>query len=181
MDDKPTSQSRPVRIKVSNIAGRSLFNKSRLWKKNIQIPERDIDQIFFRKLNLKTDPSLLRVDMKLKSGENVSPAFLTLARAEAFKIKHLATGEPLPLKHVLQDKSVWVTLPSDPKMFEEVATQVEKKEEETQMQTEEENFGDATLLSTVGKSPRFSIEIILVYGVLAVVIFFLIVGFLMMS
>lgn len=160
-----------------------LFDKSRLWKKNIQIPEQDIDQILFRKLNLKTDPSLLRVDMKLKSGESVSPAFLTLARAEAFKIKHLATGQPLPLKHVLQGKSVWVTLPSNPKMLEDYASQVEKKEEETQMQEKEESLGDATLKTTITAvsaiTNKLSIEIVLVYGVLLVVIFFLIAGFVM--
>src|SRR5687768_4657187 len=51
------------------------LDKSHLWKKNIQINTEEIDAVIFRKLNLKTDPSLLRVDINLADGGSISPAF----------------------------------------------------------------------------------------------------------
>ena len=94
-----------------------LFEKSRLWKQNIQIGRDEINEVLFQKINLKTDPSLLRVDITLKDGEKISPAFVSISRETGFKIKHLMKGEPIPREIILKDNFLRITIPADPQLF----------------------------------------------------------------
>lgn len=104
-----------------------LFEKSRLWKQNIQIGRDEIADVLFQKINLKTDPSLLRVDIVLKDGATISPAFVSISRGVGFKIKNLKPGEAIPRDIILKDNFLRITIPADPKLFvQEETTQVEK-------------------------------------------------------
>ena len=38
-----------------------LFDKSRLWKRGIQVAKDEIEKVIFRKINLKTDPSMILI------------------------------------------------------------------------------------------------------------------------
>lgn len=93
---------------------RLLFDQSKLWKKNIQVHDDEIEKILFRKINLKTDPSLLRVDIHLKTGEVISPAFISLSRMNGLKIKHLKSGEEVSSKLLSQDPILRITIPTQP-------------------------------------------------------------------
>lgn len=95
-----------------------LLEKSRLWKKNYQIPLSDIDQVIFRKVNLKTDPSLLRIEVHTNSGEIIDPAFIAIDRMNALKIKNLESGNPMNLDLITKDTILRITVPRDPAPFE---------------------------------------------------------------
>lgn len=98
---------------------RSLFDKSRLWKKDILVSKDQISKVVFRKINLKTDPSLLRVDVHLKTGELIDPAFLAISRALGLKIKNLVPGNSLDYDSLLQAGQLRLTIPSNPALFRE--------------------------------------------------------------
>lgn len=98
---------------------RLLFDQSKLWKKNIQVHDDEIEKILFRKINLKTDPSLLRVDIHLKTGEIIMPAFISLSRMNGLKIKHLKSGEEVSYKLLSQDPILRITIPTQPELFDD--------------------------------------------------------------
>lgn len=98
---------------------RLLFDQSKLWKKNIQVHDDEIEKILFRKINLKTDPSLLRVDIHLKTGEIITPAFISLSRMNGLKIKHFNSGEEIPHKLLSPDPILRITIPSQPELFDD--------------------------------------------------------------
>ena len=94
-----------------------LFEKSRLWKRNIQVTSDEIDKVFYVKINLKTDPSLLRIDILLKGGATISPAFMSVSRMIGLKIKNLKMGDPIPEEYILSNKMLRITVPADPSLF----------------------------------------------------------------
>ncbi len=104
------------------------FDKSRLWNKNIQILKEEISQIVFQKINLKTDPSLLRVNIHLNGGEIISPAFISIKRNESLKFKTLPPGQLLPLESILKDKTLHVMVPTNPSQFLEEEKKLQQKQ-----------------------------------------------------
>lgn len=89
-----------------------LFDKSQLWKKNIAIPKNEIEKIQYGKVNLKTDPCLLRVDIFLKNGTSIAPAFVSLARLQGLKIKNFLTGQELPIDSITNEEVLRITIPN---------------------------------------------------------------------
>lgn len=100
-----------------------LLDKSNLWKRNIQITRADIGRIVFQKVNLKSDPSLLRVDMELSDGSVISPAFLAISRMAALKIKNLNPGDVLSPDQIGAGSTLRITVPTNPEIFKKAERQ----------------------------------------------------------
>ena len=59
------------------------------------------------------------MDIQLKGGEKISPAFVAISRLNAFKIKQLKSGDPLPLEPLFPGRALTITVPTNPKLFVE--------------------------------------------------------------
>lgn len=150
---------------------RLLFDKSKLWKRNIQILKEEIKSVVYRKINLKTDPSLLRVDIELNGGEWISPAFLAVSRQVGLKIKNLKSREKIPPDLILNNNILRITVPANPQMFRD----------------EEEKRGDTGEITVITKDEKkknpfpsikipFSFETALILAVVLVTFILLIGG-----
>jgi hypothetical protein len=93
------------------------LDKSQLWKQNIEIDIQDIESVIFKNINLKTDPSLLRVDVILTDGGSISPAFIPISRVLALKMKDLKPGEKIPEEFIVKDNVLRITIPTNPEML----------------------------------------------------------------
>lgn len=96
-----------------------LFDKSKLWKKNIALSQDEIEQVIFRKVNLKTDPSLLRVDIVLSDGEVIAPAFMAISRMQGLQVKSIPSGQEIPLNKIFVGHTINITIPTNPELFQE--------------------------------------------------------------
>lgn len=96
-----------------------LFEKSKLWKRNVLIEKEEVKAIYFGKINLKTDPSLVRVDIRLANGEMINPGFVSVSRALGLKIKNLKSGDTIPFDTVGFDGKLRVVIPNNPEIFRE--------------------------------------------------------------
>lgn len=103
------------------------LDRSKLWNKNIQIHQHEVEKVLFKRMNLKTDPSLLMVDIVLKGEEVISPAFIALSRMKALQIKNLLLDEPIPKELLFVDDILRITIPKNPQLFKEM--QQEAKEQ----------------------------------------------------
>ncbi len=158
-----------------------LFDKSQLWKKNIQVLKEEIKQVVFRKLNLKTDPSLLRIDVELISGEKISPAFLAISRYAALQLKNLKSGDPIPESSIMPDSAVLhITIPSNPELFTEEERLLKQKNlNQTTELTVKSNLS-AREIKSWGFSPKkrnVRLEVALTYGVIALTLILAIGGY----
>lgn len=166
-----------------------LFDKSRLWKRGIQVTDEEIERIVFRKINLRTDPSLLRVDVELKGGEIISPAFVSISRAVGLQIKNLGSGDQIPGEHVLNNNILYITVPANPKLFNEEEKRIGEESQKTSA-----NEAEATIkkkkpllekklarLVSLGlvdpQTSRLRPEMLLVYGVVLLTLTFIIGGY----
>lgn len=104
------------------------FDKSRLWNKNIQVLRDEISQIVFQKINLKTDPSLLRLDIHLDGGTVLSPAFVSITRGESLKFKTLLPGQTIPVENLIKDKTLHVMVPTNPQQFLEEEKKLQQRQ-----------------------------------------------------
>lgn len=91
-----------------------LLDKDITWKRNLQLNRQDIDKVLFHKLNLKSDPSLLRTEIHLKSGEQISPAYFPIPRIKGLKMKAFQLGEMVLLDDIFVDDILRVTVPKRP-------------------------------------------------------------------
>lgn len=173
-----------------------LLNKSQLWKKNIQVLKEEIRQVLFRKVNLKTDPSLLRVDIELVNGDVISPAFLLVSRLDAFKIKRLKSGDAIPENFLYRNGALNITIPSDPKLFGDgtVKTTPEPKRSGNKLTTSEsatenrDHAMEATVKSSIDykkwlqtlKQP-ITTEMLFIYSLLGMTLFFLVIGIVLLK
>ena|SRR3990167_8624927 len=168
-----------------------LFDKSRLWKRGIQVAKDEIEKVIFRKINLKTDPSLLRVDVELKGGETISPAFVSIYRAVGLKIKNIRSGDRVPEEYLLNNNILYITVPSNPKLFIEEEKRIGEESKKTFA-----DDGEATVKKTrpaggkglAGLIPpgiidpqtnRLRPEMLLVYGVALLTLALIIGGYLL--
>lgn len=167
-----------------------LFDRSKLWKKNIQLQGSEIQSIVFRKINLKTDPSLLRIDVVLNGGEKISPAFLAISRAQGLQIKNLHSGDLVDPALLLQNESMTVTIPTNPDIFKEAeAPPARMPRQQAPQKTAAGDDGEKTvkapLMPGIGKklgvldpfSGRLKAEITWVYGIGLLIFSILIWGF----
>lgn len=162
----------------------SLFDKSQVWKRNIQVFQEEIDAIIFKKINLKTDPSLLRVDILLKGGEKISPAFMAISRAIGLRIKNLKAGDVIPEEYVLQDNVLRITVPTNPKLFKDEDEQPKKAAQKKLGEAEEATVKRKTQKAYANflnlKDPETNqvrMEVVAGYGIAFLLLLLLIGGF----
>lgn len=165
-----------------------LFSKKSQWKTGIQVLREEIDQILFRKINLKTDPSLLRIDIILKGGGKISPAFMAISRAVGLKIKDLNSGDPIPEPLIMKGNILRVTTPSDPKRFAEWEKRSKKEGPKSSKAPGSESEEDLTIKKARGlsllerlkiKDPatkQTRVEIALIYGMILFILLMVIWG-----
>ncbi len=103
-----------------------LFDKSRLWNRNVRVTLDEVDSIYFKKINLKGDPSLLRVDILLKSGSRISPAFLHISRGHGLKLKNLKPGSRIDPTELTRDPHLQVTVPANPALFQAEESKIQE-------------------------------------------------------
>lgn len=152
-----------------------LFDKSRLWRRGIRVTRDEIGQVFFRKINLKTDPSLLRVDVQLKGGETISPAFVSISRATGLKIKNLIPGDPIPEEYVLNNDILYITVPANPELFREEERKIREESKKTAAPTDE-----ATVKKKTGPGANLMRpEMLLAAGVVLLAVLLVIGGYLL--
>lgn len=169
-------------------------DKTQAWNRNVQVMQEEIDQIIFIKINLKTDPSLLRVDVELKGGETISPAFLAISRAVGLKIKNLKPGEAIPEEYILQNNILRIIVPTNPKLFRERENQAARKTKAPPKKVAESTEAteatvkhkkaagwSKTLALKDPKTNQIRLEILAGYGIAFLVLLLLIGGFLILS
>ncbi len=164
---------------------RLLFDKSKLWKRNIQVSRDEVKKVVFRKINLKTDPSLLRVDVELNGGETISPAFLSISRSVGLKIKNLQAGDTIPDDLIFQKDILSITTPLNPSLFVEQEGLNEKKIPPTIQLEEVDPTQELTIKSREVQKNLQKIrehlkpEMAMIYAVLIVTLLFTIAGFIL--
>ena len=133
----------------------------------------------------------MRVDVELKGGETISPAFVSISRAAGLKIKNLSPGEPISEEHLLNNNVLYITVPSNPKLFIEEEKRIDEGSKKTPV-----DDAEATVkknMSGTGKNftgflppgiidpqtKRVRSEILLVYGVVLLIFILMIGGYLL--
>lgn len=164
-----------------------LFDKSQLWKRNIQISQDEIQQIIFKKINLKTDPSLLRVDVHLKNGEKISPAFLAVSRHTGLKLKNLNPFDPIPTTYemlLMPEKTLRITIPTNPQMFAEEEKRVDENQkippliEDLTVKNNPSSQKGGTFFGLINpRTHKIRMEMLIVYGVILLTMTLLIGGY----
>lgn len=184
-----------------------LLDKSSLWKRNIQILKEEIDKVLFKKINLRTDPSLLRVDILLKGGEKISPAFVSISRAVGLRIKNMNSGDPIPEDLILRDNVLRITIPANPELFAKeealLAKQAKQRKtkkpavspphkvepktapageaEESTIRKKTSRIKDAFFRLRDPETKKFNPEMALIYTVAFLVVLLVIVGYFLLS
>lgn len=156
---------------------KSLFDKSKLWNHNIQLGRDETKQVLFRKLNLKTDPSLLKVDVELNGGETITPAFISISRSVGLQIKNLKNGDAIPLNLIFQGDLLRLTIPTNPELFiqeEEKAKQ--QMGQPAEVETDPLNEPTVKSRPPKNKSAWRAPEMLMIYGtaLLAIVVMIII-------
>lgn len=101
-----------------------LFEKSHLWQDSLDLEIRDIKEIKFVSVNLKTDPCLVQISVELKDGTRYANAFLSLARAIGLRMKNTPRGGRIPLGDLTRGRSITITVPKDENQVKEEITRV---------------------------------------------------------
>ncbi|HBF13674.1 MAG TPA: hypothetical protein DDW49_09890 [Deltaproteobacteria bacterium] len=160
-----------------------LFDKTQLWNKNVQLTKDEIEKIIFKKMNLKTDPSLLRVNIILKGGGLMNPAFLAISRQVALTLKTLKTDDIIPLETLTKDNVLRITVPRDPQSFLKEEEQLRTEEKKSAPPASRNNEGSTTgihpakqtgnILQTLNilntKTHRIKKDILTIYAIALVV------------
>lgn len=160
------------------------FGKNQLWKKNIQVQKEEIENIIFKKINLKTDPSLLRIDVELTGGEKISPAFLAVPRALGLQLKNLKPGDLIQEKYLMKDNTLRLTVPTNPKWFTEAEKKqkaipkapVDESDEATVKRNKMSRLGNLLALRDP-QTHQIRLETVLVYGIAGLLLILFIGGF----
>lgn len=159
---------------------KALFDKSKLWNHNIQLGRDETKQVLFRKLNLKTDPSLLKVDVELNGGETISPAFLSVSRSIGLQMKDFKNGEAIPLNLIFQGDLLRLTIPTNPELF---IAEEKKSKQQAQQQNLIDNdpLNEPTVKSLPPKNnPTWrGPEMLMIYGTTLLVLISTIIVFIL--
>jgi len=160
------------------------LDKSRLWNKNIQVLHDEIHKIIFQKINLKTDPSLLRIDVHLVGGEIISPAFISIVRRECLKLKNFTAGQEIPVSLLVRNKTLQIITPTNPQQFLEEEKKLQQKPKAPFIALSEDT---TTVIKPAFKSPatftiwdkekhKIKFDVLALYIVTLILTFMFIVG-----
>ena len=103
---------------------RSLFNKAHLWQRNIEVKVEDIDKIKVLGVNLKTDPSLLKIRIFLYDGQVIPTAFLSISRELGFKVRSLKDTAFIDVNVLTKERVLRITMPKDESQLDEEITKI---------------------------------------------------------
>ncbi|EKD51618.1 MAG: hypothetical protein ACD_62C00215G0002 [uncultured bacterium] len=101
-----------------------LFEKNQLWNRNIQIKVEDIDKIKVLGLNLKTEPSLLKIRIFLYDGAVIPTAIVSVSRSLAFQIRGLKNAAFVDVNMLTKGTVLSVTVPKDENQIDEEITKI---------------------------------------------------------
>ena len=105
-----------------------LFDQPHLWQQGLELMVDEIRALSFLGVNLKTDPSLLKVRAELLDGSIYQEAYLSVPRSFGMQIKILPRFSPIPLGKLTAGKSIWLTVPKDVAAVREEITRVTRVE-----------------------------------------------------
>ncbi|OGQ06551.1 MAG: hypothetical protein A3G32_01495 [Deltaproteobacteria bacterium RIFCSPLOWO2_12_FULL_40_28] len=153
-----------------------LLDNAPQWKRNIQLAREEVEKIIFQKISLKTEPSLLRIDVVLKDGEIISPAFMAISRLVGLKIKNLNSGDLVPPHLLFHNHVLRITIPSNPDYLDQKrssgtiqpAQAIQEKEPSPKETSYWQLFDPQT--------GRIKLEVSLIYGISGIVIILIIIG-----
>lgn len=159
-----------------------LLDNAPQWKRNIQLAREEVEKIIFKKISLKTEPSLLRIDVVLKDGEIISPAFMAISRLVGLKIKNLNSGDLIPAHLLFHNNILRVTIPSNPEYLDQksgtgtIQAIPEKKSPEIPLQKAPARRGNSYWQLFDPQTGRIKLEVGLIYGISGIVIILIIIG-----
>ena len=149
-----------------------LFDQPHLWQQGLELMVEDIRALSFLGVNLKTDPSLLKVRAELQDGSIYPEAYLSVPRSFGMQIKILPRFSPLPLGKLTSGKSIWLTVPKDVAAVREEITRVTRVEKSFS-RTFKRYLSHKTWLQRLAiqdpVSRRYNAEIIGIYAILFVI------------
>lgn len=148
-----------------------LFDKTKLWKKNIIIPKSEIKECLFYKINLKTDPSLLRLSIIKQDGQKIPTCFLSLSRANGLRIKNLKISDKIPLDLLSSDDNIQITIPNNPDLL------IENINQETPINKKTKELEKKSWFNKLFyKNNKLKYEIAILSATLAVILLLLVIG-----
>jgi hypothetical protein len=152
-----------------------LFDKSHLWQQSIDVPIEDVQELKFISVNLKTDPCLLQIRVKLKDGTSYDPAFLSMSRTAGFKLKNQPRLSHLPVGQIVRGRILTLTVPKDEGRVREEITRVTRDpRERTVSYTFKRLVSRRSLLHRLGLrdpvSQRINSEIVWIYLTIGIVV-----------
>lgn len=101
-----------------------LFDKTNLWKRNVEVKVEDIDRIQFLGLNFKTNPSLLKIRVFLYDGQVINTAFLSVSRSLALKLRERKKSATIDVNLLTSDPVLHLTIPTDEEQVDEEITRI---------------------------------------------------------
>lgn len=157
-----------------------LFNKKQLWQRDQQVRCEDISKIKFLGVNLKTDPSLLKIRIFLKDGSMVPTAFLSIPRAMGLQIQHLNRAAMVSPQSLTQAEVLRITVPVDEqKMDDEITKITAAPQEHSFSKTLRRMVSKRSLLQRFGVqdpvSLRLNREVLVIY--ITVILLIIVLGF----
>jgi hypothetical protein len=158
-----------------------LFDHPHLWQQNVEILAEEVKRIQYLGINLKTDPSLLKIRVDLHDGSVIPNAYLSVARSYALQLKNLQRLAPIELKRLTSSKVLWLTIPKDEKSLREEITRVTTNAtNKTFSRTVKKYLTRSTWLQKLGiqdpVSRRVKTEIVWIYVTVVVVFCFFLFG-----
>lgn len=149
-----------------------LFDQPHLWQQNLELMVDEIRALSFLGVNLKTDPSLLKVRAELHDGSIYDEAYLSVPRSFGMQIKVLSRYSAIPLGKLTSGKSIWLTVPKDKAAVREEITRVTSVEKSFS-RTFKRYLSHKTWLQRLAiqdpVSRRYNVEIIGIYIILFVI------------
>lgn len=155
-----------------------LVDKNHLWKRNLTLKTEEVRAVKILGLNLKSDPSLIKLRIFLNDGREINTAFMSLERSRALKLQTGHESSVTDLKLLTSDQILRVTIPQDEQRVDDEITRVTKPEV-TLSETIKSLVARRSLLSALGvvdlKTNQVNKEILGIYitaaAVLTVIVF----------
>lgn len=152
-----------------------LFDQEALWQQNLQIPVEDVATVQFLGINLKTDPSLLKIRIVGRDGKVVPAAYLSVSRYQGLQLKNENKLAILDVKKLTKERVLWLTIPRDEKKVNEEITRLTRQpKEKTFSQTFKHFISRKTWMQRFGVqdpvSKRLNSEILSIYIILLILV-----------
>ena len=105
---------------------KSLFDKSDLWQRNVEVKIEEIDRIKFLGINLNTNPALLKIRVFMYDGAEIHTAFMAISRVQAMQLKNFNSSAHIDVNLLTTEASLWLTIPHDEAAVDKEITKITK-------------------------------------------------------